>query len=41
MLNKAVQILEKAEQTAENETSWKSLGKLALEEKNLAVAERC
>lgn len=43
-LNKAVEILEKAEnanQSYENEANWKSLGKVALEERNLIVAERC
>jgi len=43
-LSKAVEILEKAEnanQTYENEANWKSLGKVALEERNLLVAERC
>jgi len=39
-----VQILEKAEKddkSAENEANWKSLGKVALDQKNLQVAERC
>jgi len=44
LLSKAVQILEIAEKedkSAENESNWKSLGKVALEQKNLQVAERC
>lgn len=41
LLTKAVQILEKADNNSENEANWKSLGKVALEEKNLLVAERC
>mmetsp|Transcript_63375 Transcript_63375/g.137200 ORF Transcript_63375/g.137200 Transcript_63375/m.137200 type:complete len:151 (-) Transcript_63375:222-674(-) len=41
LLSKAVQILEKSDNQTENEPNWKSLGKLALEEKNLQVAERC
>ena len=43
-MNKAVEILEKAEtsnQSYENEANWKSLGKAALEVRNLVVAERC
>lgn len=40
-LDKAVQILEPLELTPETEANWKTLAKLALEQQNLYVAERC
>ena len=40
-LESAVQILEPLEITPETEANWKSLSKIALEEGNLLVAERC
>ena len=40
-LDKAVQILEPLELGAETEANWKSLAKIALENQNLLVAERC
>lgn len=40
-LNKAVKILENLEMTAETETHWKTLANLAIQQKNLTVAERC
>ena len=40
-LDKAVQILEPLEMTPEIEANWKTLAKLAVEQQNLYVAERC
>lgn len=40
-LEKAVEILEPLDLTPETEANWKTLAKLALEQKNLYVAERC
>jgi len=40
-LDKAVQILEPLELTPETEANWKSLAKIAIEQQNLYVAERC
>ena len=40
-LNKAVKILENLEMKTETETHWKTLTKLAIQNKNLIVAERC
>lgn len=40
-LNKAVKILENLEMNSETETHWKTLAKMAIANKNLAVAERC
>ena len=40
-LEKAVEILEPLELTPEIEANWKTLAKLALEQQNLYVAERC
>eukprot|EP00357_Protocruzia_adherens_P015873 CAMPEP_0115035232 /NCGR_PEP_ID=MMETSP0216-20121206/41287_1 /TAXON_ID=223996 /ORGANISM="Protocruzia adherens, Strain Boccale" /LENGTH=1713 /DNA_ID=CAMNT_0002414595 /DNA_START=1 /DNA_END=5142 /DNA_ORIENTATION=+ len=40
-LEKAMEILEPVELTPETEANWRSLAKLALEEQNLLVAERC
>lgn len=40
-LNKSVKILENLEIDAETETHWKTLGKLAIANKNLIVAQRC
>ena len=40
-LNKAVKILENLEMNTETETHWKTLAKLAIQNKNLTVAERC
>ena len=40
-LNKAVKILENLEMNSETETHWKTLAKLAIQNKNLMVAERC
>ena len=40
-LEKAVQILEPLDMTPEIEANWKTLAKLALEQQNLYVAERC
>ena len=37
----AVDILEPLEITPETEANWKTLAKLALEQQNLYVAERC
>ena len=40
-LDHAVKILEPLELTSETESSWKTLAKLAMEQQNLLVAERC
>jgi intraflagellar transport protein 172 len=40
-LEKAVQILEPLDMTPEIEANWKTLAKLAVEQQNLYVAERC
>lgn len=40
-LEAAVDILEPLEITPETEANWKTLAKLALEQQNLYVAERC
>lgn len=40
-LDQAVQILEPLELTPETEANWKALAKIALEQQNLYVAERC
>ena len=40
-LEKAMEILEPLELTTETEANWNSLAKLALEQQNLFVAERC
>lgn len=40
-LEAAVDILEPLEITSETEANWKTLAKLALEQQNLYVAERC
>lgn len=40
-LDKAVQILEPLDLTPETEANWKALAKIALEQQNLYVAERC
>jgi len=40
-LEKAADILEPLELTVETEANWKTLAKMALERKNLLVAERC
>jgi len=40
-LDKAVQILEPLDLTPETEANWKVLAKMALEQQNLYVAERC
>jgi intraflagellar transport protein 172 len=40
-LDAAVDILEPLELTPETEANWKTLAKLAMEEQNLYVAERC
>jgi len=40
-LEKAVQILEPLEMTPEIEANWNTLAKLAMEQQNLYVAERC
>ena len=40
-LDKAVQILEPLDMTPEIEANWKTLAKLAVEQQNLYVAERC
>jgi intraflagellar transport protein 172 len=40
-LTKAMEILDPLEMTPENEANWKTLANVALEEKNLLVAERC
>jgi intraflagellar transport protein 172 len=40
-LDMAVEILEPLKLTPETEANWKTLAKLALEQQNLYVAERC
>ena len=40
-LDKAVEILEPLELTPETEANWKTVAKMALEQQNLYVAERC
>jgi intraflagellar transport protein 172 len=40
-LDKAIEILEPLELTSETEANWKTVAKLALEQQNLLVAERC
>ena len=40
-LDRAVEILEPLELTPETEANWKTVAKLALEQQNLLVAERC
>lgn len=40
-LEKAVEILEPLDLTPETEANWKTLAKLAVEQQNLYVAERC
>ena len=40
-LDSAVEILEDLQLTPETEANWKTLAKLALEQQNLYVAERC
>lgn len=40
-LEKAMEILHPLEMNAETEANWRTLAKLALEEKNIFVAERC
>lgn len=40
-LENAMEILEPLELTPENEANWKALAKLALEQQNYFVAERC
>ena len=40
-LGRAIQILEPLELTPETEANWKTVAKLAIEQQNLAVAERC
>ena len=40
-MNRAVEILEPLELTPETEANWKTIAKLAIEQQNLSVAERC
>ena len=40
-LDRAVEILEPLELTPETEANWKTVAKMALEQQNLYVAERC
>lgn len=40
-LGRAIQILEPLELTPETEANWKTVAKLAIEQQNLQVAERC
>jgi intraflagellar transport protein 172 len=40
-LDRAVEILEPLELTPETEANWKTVAKMALEQQNLVVAERC
>ncbi|MCQ2816330.1 MAG: hypothetical protein MJ252_03590 [archaeon] len=40
-LNKAVKILENLEMSSDTESHWKTLAGLAIQQKNLPVAERC
>ena len=40
-LEKAMEILHPLEMNSETESNWRTLAQLALEEKNIFVAERC
>lgn len=40
-LDRAVEILDPLELTLETEANWKTVAKLALEQQNMFVAERC